>query len=77
MPLAKKLIANQDDVYVWPWPEGDARGQSIEPIYHSVPIAIKNDSNLYELLALVDAVRVGRVREQNIALDELKRRIKG
>ena len=75
-PIAEKLIVNKDDIYVWPSSEGDARGQSIEPLYHSVPLAIKNDPKLYELLVLVDACRVGRVREQKIAIDELKKRLK-
>jgi hypothetical protein len=33
------------------------------------------DPKLYELLALVDAIREGRVRERELAVKELTRRI--
>ena len=32
-----------------------------------------NDSKLYELLAPVDAIRIGRAREREIATNELKK----
>ncbi|MGA1865459.1 MAG: hypothetical protein ACMUHX_10385 [bacterium] len=40
-----------------------------------VPIAAKNDSTLYELLALTDALRVGATRERNMASEILKEMI--
>jgi hypothetical protein len=49
------------------------RGYAITPIYSSVPKAALNDQRLHELLALVDALRVGRARERQIAGEELKR----
>lgn len=39
----------------------------------SVPSAVKIDSKLHELLALVDAIRAGRAREKEIAITELKK----
>ena len=33
------------------------------------------DKELYELLTLVDAIRVGRIREKEIAKKELEKRI--
>jgi hypothetical protein len=48
------------------------RGQAIEPLYRSVPTAAKNDPELYVLLSLIDAIRVGRVREQRLAVKELE-----
>ncbi len=68
-------IIQSEEKYVWPSAKGNTRGQSIIPLYKSVPNAIINDQKLYELLALVDAVRVGRAREKEIALNEIKRRI--
>ena len=68
-------IIKSDDKYVWPSGKGSAKGQTIMPLYPSVTDAVKLDSLLYELLALVDALRVGRVRERKIALEELKKRI--
>ncbi|MCU7919073.1 MAG: nucleotidyltransferase domain-containing protein [Candidatus Thiodiazotropha sp. (ex Epidulcina cf. delphinae)] len=60
---------------VWPDPEGEVRGEAFSPLYQSVPVAAKNDPKLYELLALVDAIRGGRARERNIAKKVLKQRL--
>ncbi len=73
MPLSN-LIHSQEQI-VWSHPEGNVRGQIIEPLHPSVPSACLRDHNLYELLALVDALRIGKAREQNIAIEELKTRI--
>jgi hypothetical protein len=74
-PLKSMLMVNPDDVYVWATPNGKVRGQAIQPLYRSVPQAITDDPQLYELLCLVDALRVGRVREQKIAASELIKRL--
>ena len=56
-----------EDIYVWPYPEGYERGISFSPLYKSIPkIAIK-DEKLYAALGLVDAIRLGRVRESKLA----------
>ena len=39
------------------------------------PQAAKNDPELYALLSLIDALRVGGVREQRLAEGELEKRI--
>ena len=57
---------------VWPDPAGEVRGESFSPLYKSAPVAAKNDAKLYQLLALVDAIRGGRARERDIAKKELK-----
>ena len=72
-PLAK--IISSSEPCVWPYSEGNVRGQAIEPLHPKVPEACLKDDKFYELLALCDAVRVGRVREKNIAMKELKSRI--
>jgi hypothetical protein len=61
---------------VWPDPEGPVRGYALSPLYSSVPNACKVDSKLYELLALVDAIRDGRARERDIAVKEIQSRIR-
>ena len=60
---------------VWPDPEGSVRGIEFSPLYKNVPYAAKRDAKLYELLALVDAIREGRAREREIAIRELTARI--
>jgi hypothetical protein len=61
--------------YAWPDEQGNIRGLSIEPLHSNVPKAAKNDALLYKLLASIDILRVGRVRELNMASNELKKEI--
>ncbi len=72
-PLQDEILGGEP--YVWPYAKGTQRGQAIEPLYSSVPSAALRDPDLHELLALVDALRVGQAREQNIAIRELKKRM--
>lgn len=72
-PLNQDIIS--EDVYVWPYIKGEIKGQSIEPLYPTVPQACEKDQKLYELLTLTDALRVGKVREQNLAFENLKKLI--
>ena len=74
-PPLKDRIAAGELVPVWPDPEGEVRGEELRPLYRSVPGAARRDTALYELLALVDAVRGGRARERNIAIQELRSRL--
>ena len=71
----KKLIQSKEN-YVWSWPEGNVRGQSIQPLHPSVPAACIKDKELYELLSLTDALRIGKKREQEIAFKELEKKLK-
>ena len=74
-PLAKRIVSDANDQYVWPHGEGEVRGQEIVPLYETAPDAARRDSKLYELLALIDALRVGRARERNIAAQEIEERL--
>ena len=75
-PLANLLIEPQDVVPVWSHPEGNVRGESFSPIFRSAPDAAMRDRELYQLLALVDAIRGGRVRERSLATREITERLK-
>jgi hypothetical protein len=59
--------------YVWPDARGEYRGLSIEPLYKNQVSAVKFDPTLYLMLALIDVIRVGRIREWKVAVQELKR----
>lgn len=72
-PLSK--VINSSEPVVWPYIKGDIRGQAIEPLHPSVPKACLHDPGLYELLALTDALRIGKAREQEYAIKELRKRI--
>jgi hypothetical protein len=74
-PLKEKIVQSVDPPPVWPDPEGTVKGYEFSPLYKSVPKAAAHDSNLYELLALVDAIREGRARERDLAVKELKTRL--
>ena len=76
-PLSEIIIPSDDPLPVWPDPEGNVRGQSFSPLYKSAPKAAMKDNQLYELLALTDAVRGGRARERDLAIKEISKRMKG
>jgi hypothetical protein len=61
--------------YVWPYAKGNQRGQTIEPLYKTVPEIVQEDKVYYELLVITDTFRVGRAREIKIAIEELEKRI--
>jgi len=73
-PLNKKIISEKD-IYVWPYLKGNLRGQSIEPLMKHVPEIVQHDKSLYEILALIDAIRVGRTREKEIAAKLLQEKL--
>jgi len=75
-PLKSEIAIYNDLPPVWPWHEGDTRGVGLEPLYKSVPRAALRDPALYQLLALVDAIRDGRARERNLAERDLVHRLK-
>jgi hypothetical protein len=75
-PLADEIISGSDDAIVWPHAEGSARGTALKPLYETAPAAALRDERLHQMLALVDALRVGRARERTIAERELAKRLK-
>jgi len=62
-------------IYVWSDDNGSERGLAIIPLHKSVTAAARKDERLYKLLACIDVIRVGRVREIKLALKELKKEI--
>lgn len=68
-------LIQSEEAYVWPYAEGTVRGQAIEPLHPKLPEACLKDPAFYELVALCDALRVGRAREKQLAVQELKNRI--
>ena len=73
-PLSLKISGSES--YVWPSAKGTARGQAIEPLYSGAIDAALEDEEFHQLLALVDALRVGRVRERDLAVRVLRIRLK-
>lgn len=71
-PLASQVTAAAGEAPVWAHPSGSAKGPTLSPIYRSAPQAALADPALHRLLALLDALRTGRVRERTLATQLLK-----
>ncbi len=69
--LQQKISSSSEIIPVWPDAHGNTRGQAIEPLYKTVPFAVRRDAKLYALLAVVDSIRIGQARERKIASDTL------
>ncbi len=74
-PLQDAFVTSEEYPPVWPDAEGDVRGEGFSPLYKSCPYAARRDPLLYELLALLDAIRGGRARERGLATGLLKERL--
>lgn len=75
-PMLKgQLVSAGEYICVWPSAEGRDMGQSVQPLFKSVPEAVQKDERLYEYLALVDAVRLGNQREAGLAGEKLSKRL--
>jgi len=72
-PLARHIVA--EDALVWPSASGSSRGRAIAPLYRKATELPRRCPSVYESLALVDALRVGRARERKLAFEELARRL--
>ena len=70
-PAFAGVFAPGSDDYVWPNPEGTMRGTGLQPLHPCVSYAAMQDAKLYEMLALFDALRVGRARERGMAAKRL------
>ncbi|MDO9340381.1 MAG: hypothetical protein Q7T72_07635 [Bacteroidales bacterium] len=70
-----EYISSGSDIYVWPYAKGNQRGQAIEPLYKTLPATVQEDKLFYELLVIIDTIRVGRAREIQIAIEELEKRL--
>ena len=75
-PLSDQIAHSGDLPPVWPDPNGEVRGATLEPLHKAAPKASRRDPVLHELLALIDALRDGRVRERQSAEKELSVRLR-
>ena len=76
--LREKFIFIEGSIpLIWPGEIGDVKGESLQPIYPTVPKVAQRDKVLYELLALADIVRVGDPKNKKLAISVLEKRILG
>lgn len=73
--LEGQLMSAGELLPVWSDAHGDTKGQAVEPLFKSVTYAIQKDPELYALLALVDAIRLGQPRERNLAIEMIQQRL--
>lgn len=71
--LYDKILSGKKLPMVWEYANGTVIGEAIEPLYKTVPYAASKDPLLYELLVLVDSVRLNAPREKQVALDQLRK----
>ena len=72
-PLADRIVA--EDALVWPDAAGNRRGRGVVPLYPQAVGLPARSRALYESVALVDAIRVGRARERRMAVELLRLRL--
>lgn len=74
-PIKESIVASDNDMLVWPYARGAHKGFSVTPLYKTVPEVVQNDNELYQLLSIVDCLRMGKIREIEIAKEELEKRL--
>ncbi|HEU5281246.1 MAG TPA: hypothetical protein VFU82_04645 [Gammaproteobacteria bacterium] len=76
--LSNQIVPGNDPVPVWPYGEGKERGVTLKPLYSSVPESVTKhpDPVFYDLLTLIDAIRSGRAREKQLAVQKLSQILK-
>lgn len=67
LPLSQHINSAPGDAPVWAHPRGTVKGPSVSPISPTAPDVAMADPALHQLLALLDALRIGRARERELA----------
>jgi hypothetical protein len=70
-PVFSNRAAPGSDDFVWPYANGTHKGQGVVPLHPCVPSACLADGALYAALALLDALRLGRAHERDMAIKAL------
>lgn len=82
----KSLVYGLVEPPIWSAPKGrrslvegeyNVEGIEVQPIHERAPEAASRDPRLYEVLAAVDALRVGRARDMEVAREILRDRLCG
>ncbi len=71
--LNEKLFSSGELIAVWPDERAKSKGLKVLPLFHTVPYAVRQDGDLYAMLALVDAIRLGNPREAGLAANMLEK----
>jgi len=72
-PLFRARFTKDGDIpIVWPYAKGKDMGEGLIPLYPTIPIACSQNQPLYNIMAAVDILRVGRAREREAAVSYLE-----
>lgn len=74
-PLADHFSRGAAAPPVWAHPHGKSRGIALAPIHAKAPEVARRDPQVGELLALFDAIRIGKARERELAAKLLRKRL--
>jgi hypothetical protein len=75
-PLSQHLAPVDGLPPVWPDAFGEQRGLEIQPLHPSAVSLARADPEMYELLALIDALRAGDTRTRGLAAELLRERVR-
>ena len=64
------------EIPIWSHIDGKTRGVIVEPLYNGLVSAALKDNEFYHLMAAIDGVRLGRLRETSQAIQYLKGKFK-
>jgi hypothetical protein len=74
-PLSQQIDAGDELPPVWPDPAGDVRGLAVAPLHGAAGDVARVDPWMHEMLALVDAMRIGDARTRGLATELLRARL--
>lgn len=60
------------------WPTGrrkDPKGDALRPLHECVYTVIENDPLTYQVLSILESIRIGRAREREVAADLIRKKI--
>ncbi len=75
-PLSQHLAPVDELPPVWPDAFGEQRGLELQPLHSSAIRLARADPEMYELLALIDALRAGDARTRGLAAELLRERVR-
>lgn len=74
-PILCEALSGHEDPLIWPLRSGTMVGEALEPLIHSAAAIAERTPRLYDLLAIVDTIRVGTARDREVAASLLRQRL--
>ena len=68
----ERFTTDKDLPVVWPYSKGKETGEGLVPLYPSIPIACSKSLDLYQLMATIEILRIGKAREKDAAISYLE-----